>query len=864
MIKVANKKIIRKLSLRSFHSNKMRNIFAILAIALTAILFTTIFTVAITINYSWQQQTLHMFGSNAHGSFIKLSEEQVNQLKKHPLIKEYGTSMMLGIITEGPFSDSPVRMCYGDDNSAKMCFSYPTVGHMPKDKMELVTDTAVLDLFGIPHQIGQKVTLSYTLGDKKVTDTFTLSGYWETEEGTSSNLIWLSKPYIKEKLTNNALTGSEVNKIKAWELDMMFENSKNIEQNIRSVAEDSGYNVMDITASNYVKVAVNYAYISNQLNSSDKIMTMLAIFIGILLTILTGYFIIFNIFQISISNDIRFYGLLKTIGTTKKQIKLIIKYQALLLSLIGIPFGLIIGYIIGTNLTETILSSMNNISTYKTTNPWIFIGSALFCYCTVIISCHKPQKIAASVSPIEAIRYAEKYNGKKKVSKTKNGSKVYQMAVASIKRNRKKTIFVIISLSLSLTLLNVSYSIAKGIDMDKFLDKFLVTDFIVGHDDYFNSNFNNEDQKVSETLISKINACDGIEQTGRVYNYTDLSYINQNKERYIQYESYWLPPEEIEPGIVNMKENETIPMPVDLYGLEDFPMGKLTLVEGKIDHKQLNNSHSVLQVVVDDDFGNPAMQQAIYDVGDTVTIHYCTDYTRDEQGNVTENNGFDIDYEVVGTVTMPNAMSLRRYGSLQLVMAADIMKQDLKNSCSTMNYMVDADTEHTAEIDNFIKEYTTKNEPKMAYESKLTNTKYLKTYIDMLLLVGGVLSFIIGLIGVLNFINVVITSIMTRRRELAMLQSIGMTGKQVKKMLIIEGTFYGYTSSLVAILVSCVIDFLLLKPLEETMWLFTFRFTVMPILYIFPIFLFLGIVIPLITYAMVNNQSIVERLREVE
>ncbi len=158
-----------------------------------------------------------------------------------------------------------------------------------------------------------------------------------------------------------------------------------------------------------------------------------------MLVIFTGYLIIYNIFQISVAGDIRFYGLLKTIGTTPRQLKRIIRQQALLLCLIGIPAGLLLGYGIGAVLMPVVLRSTKldaGITTIST-SPAIFLGSMLFALLTVLLSCSKPGKMAAKVSPVEATKYTDVMQTKKKQRSTR-GAKLHQMAFANLGRNKKK------------------------------------------------------------------------------------------------------------------------------------------------------------------------------------------------------------------------------------------------------------------------------------------------------------------------------------------------------------------------------------------------------------------------------------------
>ena len=88
-----------------------------------------------------------------------------------------------------------------------------------------------------------------------------------------------------------------------------------------------------------------------------------------LIILMSGYLIIYNVFQISVTNDIRFYGLLKTIGTTGKQLKRIVRQQALMLSLMGVPLGLILGFVIGNKLTPIIMAQLSYKHAFVSFNP---------------------------------------------------------------------------------------------------------------------------------------------------------------------------------------------------------------------------------------------------------------------------------------------------------------------------------------------------------------------------------------------------------------------------------------------------------------------------------------------------------------
>ncbi len=178
------------------------------------------------------------------------------------------------------------------------------------------------------------------------------------------------------------------------DLNVMLASGTNIQGQMEQVDTDLGYTWDSYTDPNSVRIGVNWGYTSSQLESQLDPELIIAIAAFLLLVIFTGYLIIYNIFQISVAGDIRFYGLLKTIGTTPRQLKRIIRQQALLLCLIGIPAGLLLGYGIGAVLVPVVLRSTQldaGITTIST-SPVIFLGSMLFALLTVLLSCSKPGK----------------------------------------------------------------------------------------------------------------------------------------------------------------------------------------------------------------------------------------------------------------------------------------------------------------------------------------------------------------------------------------------------------------------------------------------------------------------------------------
>ena len=161
-------------------------------------------------------------------------------------------------------------------------------------------------------------------------------------------------------------------------------------------------------------------------------------------------------------------------------------------------------------------------------------------------------------------------------------------------------------------------------------------------------------------------------------------------------------------------------------------------------------------------------------------------------------------------------------------------------------------------------ELTEKTMPELDYESKATYAAEFESFRSMFVIMGSALSFITGLVGILNFLNAVLTGIFARQREFAVLQSVGMTGKQLKKMLVYEGLFYALGAALSALLLSVIFSPLIAELLESIFWFFSYKFTVLPIIITVPLFAVLGVFLPLITYSFAAKRSLIERLRTAE
>ena len=723
-----------------------------------------------------------------------------------------------------------------------------------------------------------------------VTRTFTLSGWWEYDSALVASNVLLPRSAAEEFCAQGS--GDPYSMTGEWNLDMMFKSDLQIEENILQILENHGYQHDDPQGENYLKIGVNWGYSGAQLSNSFDISTLIAIVVLLLLIIFTGYLIIYNVFQISVTNDIRFYGLLKTIGTTGRQLRRILRQQAWLLSLIGIPLGLVLGFIVGNKLTPVIMAQLSYKNAFVSFNPLIFIGAAVFSLLTVFLSCARPGRMAAKVSPVEAVRYTEggapkKAGKREKVRKAQSGASLPGMAWANLGRSRGKTVVTVISLTLAVVLATITYTFSTGFDMNKYLAHKAEVDFILGDAAYFQTSggFRTADQAVPESIISDVSARSGVEESGRVYGGVSaaMQFVTEDWLR-MSWGAY-NSPEAVDQIIefTNRLPSGLLEANVQMYGMEDFPLSLLDVLDGDLAPLSDPSQKAIAAVYLSDDYNSTQWGSNWAKLGDTVTIRHIDqmEYFYRDTGEIIEDVDAaiesgrpwgerakvyeDVDYTVCALVRIPNSISYRYrvVGADEFILGAERFKKDTGTD-SVMTYVFNTTDEAEGDMESFLAEYTESVQPLYDYESRATYVAEFEGFRSMFMTMGGALSLIIGLVGVLNFINAVLTGILTRKRELAMLQSVGMTGKQLKTMLVFEGLYYTLLALAASLAMTVVLGPLMGSTLGEIFWFFTYRLTVTPILLVLPVFLALGIAVPLLVCRSVARHTIVERLREAD
>lgn len=477
---------------------------------------------------------------------------------------------------------------------------------------------------------------------------------------------------------------------------------------------------------------------------------------------------------------------------------------------------------------------------------------------------------------MEAVRYTDvtKHTAKSRRSR-KTG--VLPMAFANLGRNKKKTILVMASLALAVVLLNVLTMFVGGFDMEKFLSQSTCADFIVSTTDYFR--YASAASYITPEDAAEIEAHVPVSISGMGYRPGIGTMAWMKEEAWRMDMRHWRSEEQVDQQLSYRQRKDALVLEeAQIEGLDKGLFSKARVVEGDITPMLEPGSGSIAIAVHVDDYGNVYDTEYYPAIGEEITVTYVEDggYIDTDTGKSPEDGAMNVCYEVkegkevtytvCAYVDVPYSMSYRcsRTG-YSLVLSREDLEGDSGEAVTPMVYVFDTpDAETEAAAETYLAELTSDPSGTLMYESKATLREEFASFQSMYLLVGGLLCFIIGIVGILNYINAIMTGILSRQREFAVLQAVGMTGKQLKTMLIYEGLFYSLGSAFIALVLSLILSPLAGRVLEGMFWFFTPHFVILPVLLSVPVFALLGLGIPGIMYRQTEKYSIVERLRETE
>ena len=803
MIRNNNKKIITKLVHRSISSGKMRNIFLLLTIALSVALLSG-FAFGSSVIY---ENEIRKLEERQHAIYHNITEEQMKSIASDDRVESIVPYKIGKSVEEKNYIMRPV---FYSTVESRIKTVELTEGFYPEKKNEIAVDKGYMKKIGREAKLGETVTVEFLDGTK---EDFILTGFTDNKLDTNVYELYLSEQY--------AVSGTQLKEV-PYQGAVQIQGASGMSKTeflevIRSIGSDYGIERKLVNENNMF---------TNMLTMGNQELGMVII-VGIIILGIS-ILVIYSIFYISIVERIRQFGQLRTLGTTKKQIQRMIRREGSILCAIGAPIGLLIGGIFAYCLEP------NGFQVAKISMMAAIILIAD--YLTVMIAIKKPAKLAATVSPVEASKlsgYEEKAQ-KKDAKKLKRKLTPGNLARIGAARNKKRSMLTSISLGVGGILFLTGTTILVSMDEEEYSRQgwFRYGNYSV----YLSQNAAEamehsytslqQNNPMNEELIKKLLEIDGVTKVDTAQKLT----VNYEYETISEKDS-----------VVGFDRNQE-------EMLQNY------VKDGIVDYDKMIEEKGIIicnNEVMEEIFGLK------FKVGDEIKLRWF--------------NGADTveeEFKIVGTVD--NKMA-RDEDGYQLYFYADwfIIPKDLMNSMVSSNLNLnralvidtengDKEKETEASIRQVIEEIPTLRMDTFQ-EALISHSSMFQTLFVTTL---GFALFIIAF-SLINLINTLITNVMSRKQEFAMLQSIGMSNRQLNHMIQGEGLILTFYNVLITLTVGTACGYLLVEVMRLAGA--SYMLYQMPVFYMIAYALLLliaPIIISSIAIKIFRKKSLVERIRE--
>lgn len=772
------------LTSRYLKKHKGRTVLTLIGIIIAIAMFTAIGS----IYYSGINSEIQ--NAKANGDFqvyfFELGKENVNTLASNAEFKNIGITKQEGTykfesdkLTE---SLRTLDIKSYDAAAFKDIFKVKLVeGRLPKNSSEILIDKKI----------------NSVIKDKKISNVLkgTLT---DKNESSSAKEYTIVGVYDSNYITNTALSYLDIktsSDSKDYFLYANMKSGKNIVDNAQKIAK-----------ANNVKIDINTRLLylmgegpdKTRNAGMDKIFAIIAGFVVVCTVV-----VIYNAFNISVMERIKHFGILRSIGATKAQIRRLVFKEAAIMSAISVPIGIIAGFA-GIFITFRLVMhgflGAFEIGFY----PQVIIAAALLGIFTVFISAFFPARTASKVSPIDAIRGTVVVKGDKAKRRGGRWAKLLfsfegQVAYKNIKRNRKRFYITCISLMISIIMF---------VFFSNFIDIFLQSNKIASQAIKVESTFINNGGVYLGNLPKQVKELEGIKETYEMSS-EYITYTIDKKMLSDNFKNSLKSSNRLEEYGQNYLINN-----VNLFGYDESCL-KLFNKENKtnIDYNNFKNNNEV--IIVNKARGS-IDKKTIYDsftqykVGDEIKMPVLnSSYMKSpdaEQLKRLIDNGNTITFKVVGVVEYESVLQNIPYNSCGIIMSHDSFKK-----------LTGADEISILAINFNSPEYAEKNYEKLNMLADEHKAQYMDVYKQkkqsddqmnqMLILVYGFISLII-LISTVNIINTVTINLLVKKREYATFKAIGMTKGQFQKLVLLEGALFGIIACIIGLPIAFLLTYL--------------------------------------------------------
>ena len=720
--------ITKKLAKKSLKSEKRRNLMIIIAISLAAFLM----SMCGTLFFAFQESQNNM--ATFQASYDNLTEDKIEKLRHQPEIEMVASLYNLGEI-KMPEGYS-LYLAYMDDAACYIARNQFTLkdGTMPSKENEIAVDREMVNKYFSNTAIGDKI--SFQINGKS--QDFVISGITESSTESQGNYsCYISKSFVENSSNYNPAKYQSY----VCFADADSTSKEILKERIASIGKEIG-----------ADYSLSFLFFRENMGLSfENILTFVSLSV---LVLFAGITVIQSIFRISINEKIRNFGQLRTLGTTALQIKKMINYESRYLSWLGIPPGIVLGAIVGT-----VLGSNEFSSGFSPINiPFVMIGVSIICTLMVKLSVRKPLKIAATTSPIEAVRYIAYRNAPMQSRKHNKKISPYSLALLNLGRDKKKTASTLLSLIFGGLLLFISASAAVSNTPEQFVrEKFFVNGgsfrIYLSEESVGKNEANNS---LNESLREELLNTKGIQKIIPLRDSVGMCHYSINGN--------------VTEGMCDIISDQSTE--------GNFSFVEQHLIDGQMPKNQF-------EVLLTDGYMELGVTK-----GTPIKI------TNSGEEIECIVSGF-FDKSFVGTENGTDAID-----PANLIITQELAQQLFPNTENfAYSWEIITDKTYNDEIESAIQQKITSKEKGLSICSYNDVVEYMESSMNLLFGSLQMLSLLILLFGIINLINMTLSNHQARKQEISTLRSVGLSLKQLYRSLITEGLLYVLVSFGIVLLV---------------------------------------------------------------
>lgn len=849
-------KVLNDLSIQDLKLNKKRSIVIIIGIILSTALICGVAGL-VTSFQKTMVDTAKEGQGNYHTIFYNVPKDELKYIEENREVKDYFLSEELGYsylpnpknVEETPI----VNVISMNDKFIENMSVKLKEGRLPENDTELAISTRINEKFNTNYKVGDTITLNINETEQNMENgipkTYKIVGIIERPilAIESYDVDWFTAITKMQNVNKKANIAVLYNKPKDY-----IKNIENINNMTKTENNEDGASFSGLSnkyKSYKYNLMVNKELLAYEGASLDDetlktIYGLGAFIIGIVLV--SSVFVIRNGFEISITERLKQYGMLSSIGATKKQIKKSVYFEGFILGLIGIPLGIISGvfaiYIL-VNVVNYILKdyiSKGTLLTYSMS--WIAIAISVFVsIITIWLSCKKSAKKASKVSPIEAIRNSEDVKLKaKKVKCPKIITKIFktggEIAYKNLKRSKKKYRTTVISIIVSIVIfISISSFIQYGFKMSEAYYTEMNYNYMV----FMQENEDNKEELKKYKILEDISKLpDAGEYSINKSNVLTMNMDEKHKAELTEYGK------EIKERFYN-EENGVRIDEINIISLSKEAYERYVSKLGG-DYEKYKNGAILIDKNINTNNDGKKIQGNIYTwkKGDIIT------------GKI---NDTQCNIEILAkTEEIPAGVNI-----LYNPDAFIIVSEDFINKVGYKSIALYSNSNDAYKLDEEIKQYKQENNItdntiqtfNMEESARAENAIVLVISIFLYGFIG-----VITLIGITNIFNTITTNMNLRKKEFAMLKSIGMTKKEFNRMIRLESIFYGLKSLIIGIPIGIILSYGMYTVFRNNMemeYILPYKSIVISIVFVAVI---IGIIMK---YSMskINKQNVIETIR---